>query len=39
MFESFLQVRASSGWESKTSAVRRWIMQSTSKPVAAAAVA
>jgi hypothetical protein len=37
MFESFLQVRASSAWESKTSGVRRWIMQTASKPVAAVA--
>jgi hypothetical protein len=37
MFESFLQVRASSAWESKTSGVRRWIMQSANKPVAAVA--
>jgi hypothetical protein len=37
MFENFLQVRASSAWESKTAGVRRWIMQTSSKPVAAVA--
>jgi hypothetical protein len=37
MFESFLTVRASSAWESKTAGVRRWIMQQTNKPVAAVA--
>jgi hypothetical protein len=37
MFENFLQVRASSAWESKTSGVRRWIMQTANKPVAAVA--
>jgi hypothetical protein len=39
LFESFLQVRASSAWESKTSGVRRWIMQSAKQPVAATAAA
>src|SRR5688572_13053509 len=37
MFESFLQVRARSAWEGKTSGVRRWIMQTANKPVAAVA--
>jgi hypothetical protein len=37
LFENFLQVRASSAWESKTSGVRRWIMQTSNKPVAAVA--
>ena len=37
VFESFLTVRASSAWESKTSGVRRWIMQANHKPVAAVA--
>jgi hypothetical protein len=26
LFHAFLSSRASSGWESKTSAIRRWIM-------------
>ncbi|MEA2709839.1 MAG: hypothetical protein QOF78_2440 [Phycisphaerales bacterium] len=37
LFASFLSVRASSGWESKTSGVRRWILQANNKPVAAVA--
>jgi hypothetical protein len=37
LFDRFLQVRGTSGWESKTSAVRRWITQSANKPVAAVA--
>jgi hypothetical protein len=38
LFETFLKVRASSGWEGQSNAIRRWIMQ-TAKTQAAVAVA
>ena len=37
LFESFLKVRASSAWEGQTSGMRRWILQSSPKAVAAVA--
>lgn len=37
MFETFLQYRASSAWEGQTASLRRWILQSSNKPVAAVA--
>jgi hypothetical protein len=36
LYETFLKARCSSAWESQTSAIRKWIMQSA-KPVAAVA--
>jgi hypothetical protein len=37
LFAAFLKVRASSSWEGQTSAIRRWIIASTPKAVAAVA--
>jgi hypothetical protein len=37
MFGSFLKLRTSSGWESHTTAIRRWIVSSGSRRVAAVA--
>ena len=33
MYEAFLGVRASSGWESQTGAMRKWISATTPKPI------
>jgi hypothetical protein len=38
LYDSFLKIRASSNWEGQTTAIRRWIQQST-KQIAAAVVA
>ncbi len=37
LLETFLKVRASSGWEPATGGIRRWILQGDKQPVAAVA--